>query len=87
MGIPRLATRLHHKAENIVWPVIDADLQALTPKIAIIDGSGLAYHIFHCHVKALAGTTDKVGLFVDYNAVAARLVAFLDDLECRGFTM
>lgn len=87
MGIPRLVTRLQHKAENNTWPMIDTDLHSLSSKIAIIDGPGLAFHVFDSHIKAFAGTPEQLGLFVDYNALAARLISFLDDLQRRGFQM
>jgi hypothetical protein len=82
MGIQGLTTKLAHHGHWITMEPSEEQQQQQQQNAAIVDGPGLAYHIYRvlCVEKA-------ADAFVAYSEIGDRLIKFLDEMEGVGLPM
>lgn len=74
MGIPHLTTFLRPYAEST----------ALNDGNAVIDGPGLAYHIYHTCITAKVSTRNPLEAAPSYKEIGEATIEWLDRLRTSG---
>ena len=85
MGIPHLAKQLHAFAEfSSLGCKTKGCREHPSDKNIIIDGPGLAYHIYQCGLAHSSPSMGPVDAIPSNDRLGIATLAFLDELECHG---
>lgn len=90
MGVPHLAAKLQPHAETIVFTKSEArNANEARDKIskAVVDGPGLAYHIYHKCLSLRPNARNALEASPSYLELGHAAVAWLNHLEAYGLTM
>lgn len=86
MGIPYLTTHLRPYATSIVFSA-DTPSEHPNDAEAIIDGPGLAYHVFSKCLALRPQACNPMEAAPSYEEISKATLIWLDELQRRGMSM